>query len=128
MSKRFDPPGLHLSELAGYSEDKAAGSRFFRPYLLVTLPSIAVFVICLLAIVVSGFHWGFFAAAVTAILLLGLFLLYAPFLPRKHPFTKEKLSIFRNLSAPEGFEELLFVDEVNKTYFRHAHRSPPSRG
>ncbi len=119
-------PGIHLESLAGYTRDKRSEKAFFGPYAYIQVPALLGFV----GIIIGGFrgvihfNFGWWCALILCwIACMGTMVHAYRSTPRSLR-TGESMQRYRNLSAPDGVWEVIYVDEVSKTYFRRVYLQP----
>ncbi len=115
-------PGIRLETLAGYSEDRRSRRSFLLPYGGVAAAAIALLVTsCWNAIhaPASPLPWLLAGGVCFAVILGVIVHAYrsAPISAR----TGRLMKCYRNLSAPEGVLELVYVDEESRTFFRNVY-------
>ncbi len=127
MSKSNPIPGIRIEELVGYTYDRrCCAQSFWGLYGIVRLLSIVGFVtlvVCLFFDLIrfSVYFW-----------LSGVFCMVIYIYTVLHEYRSTPLSAhsgnpvqrYRNLSAPDGVLELLYVDESRKTFSRRVYLVP----
>ena len=116
-------PGIRLEALDGYTEDKRSRRKFLLPYSTLAIAAIIV----LLSIVSwHAIHehpvsagW-YLAGGLCFVVIFGAIGLAYRSVPTSAR-TGRPMKCYRNLSAPEGVLELVYVDEESRTFFRNVY-------
>ena len=119
-------PGIRLEALEGFTEDKRSKRQFLLPYSALAVAAIIV--------LLSIFTWHaifefpmslgwFFAVGVCFVVIFGAIAHAYRSVPNSTR-TGRPMKCYRNLSAPEGVVELLYVDEESRTFFRNVYAVP----
>jgi hypothetical protein len=119
-------PGIRLEALEGYTEDKRSKRQFLLPYSVLAVAAIIVLLSIFTrhAIHKSAMSLGwFFVGGLCFVVILGAIALAYRSVP-KSTRTGRPMKCYRNLSAPEGVIELLYVDEDSRTFFRNIYAVP----
>jgi len=116
-------PGIRLEALEGYTEDKRSRRKFLLPYSAVAVTAIIVLVsiVAWHAIHERTVSAGWFlAGGLCFVVIFGSIVLAYRSVPISNR-TGLPMKCYRNLSAPEGVVELLYVDEESRTFFRNVY-------
>lgn len=122
-----DLPGIHEEDLAGYQKDKRlreglGGVYHFLPAFFVILFGTFLSLTFLEKI---GFWTGYAGAAVAFFCCL-ITLLKRRSIRPVSPYTGKPLQRFKNLSAPPGYSEIIYVDRDTEKYWVETFGTPPS--
>lgn len=119
-------PGIRLEALEGYSEDKRSKRKFLLPYAVIAVAAIAALlsIITWRAIHESSISPGWLlACGLCFVVILGVIVHAYRSVPNSIS-TGRPMKCYRNISAPEGVIELLYVDEESRTFFRNVYAVP----
>ena len=115
-----------MEALEGYTEDKRSRRKFFWWYDFITVPALLGFIgifICVFCDVIplSIGSWCALAGCLAAG--IGV-MIHAYFSTPCSARTGKPMQVYRNLSAPEGVLELVYVDAESRSYFRLIYLQP----
>lgn len=130
MSKPDPIPGIRIEELVGYTYDRrCCAQSFWGLYGMVRLLSLVGFVTLMVCLFLDLIRFSvyFWLSGVFCMVIFIYTVLHEYRSTPLSAYSGKPVQRYRNLSAPDGVLELLYVDESTKTFSRRVYLVPSDR-